>query len=295
MSIERKKVDIVIIFRYITMLFLILKTQSVFTFFTNVDLHINLLFVSSLTIFTILRVFNKSISLKPHKKLFIFLLVYYIYVIAYGIITKCFYRPYYVNYLVVFPLLILNIVGSKNYKDEIRNLTETFVNIVFAISIISLFFYIFGSILNIIQPIDKISISWGITKKIPSYYFLHYNTQYIDIFGYSIWRNSSIFTEAPMFSLCLSFALFYYMFFSKKTRNRFIVLTLVFALITTITFSAFLCLLLIYLMFLFEKIRKKLNKKTIILSLFILLLLILFSSILLIIRSKTSSISFVIM
>jgi hypothetical protein len=161
---------------------------------------------------------------------------------------------------------------------------------VYFIAVVSLVFYSLGSVSKIIEPTNFVTINWGVRKVIPTYYFLHYDTQYINIMGDIIRRNSSIFTEAPMYSLVLSFALFYHVFFSyKKKANTIIILIL--TLLTTMTFSAFLSLSIIYIMYMLEKFTSKINKKTLIIWVLLLLVILTLTICVFVSRLKTSSIA----
>ena len=290
MQNTEKNSTIITILRYFVLLFLILKTQTVFTFFTRVDLHINLIFVFFLALFTFVRLLKRELSITKNKKIVLCLFFYFLFIIFYGVFTKCYYRPYYINYLIVIPLLFFNISASNNYKNEINNIAHSFVNLMCLIAVISLLFYSLGSLSKIIEPTKYVTITWGLDKVIPTYYFLHYDTQYVNLMGDVICRNSSIFTEAPMYSLCLAFALFYHVFFSKN-RNSIIILTLVISLITTITFSAFFCLLVIYIMYMLEKFKAKINKKTVAIFILIFIVIVVLTIGVFITRSKTSSIA----
>lgn len=259
---------------YLVTLLIILKTQSVFTYFSNIDLHINLLLVLVLMIFTFVRLLNKEIDIKKLKKLKIMIIVYYIFIFLYALVTKCDYRPFYVNYLIIFPSIVMNIVLSFDYQKTIKKILITFVNIIVFFASISLFFYLFGSLLKLIKPSNSVMINWGIDRNITSYYYLYYETQVINIFGNVICRNSSIFTEAPMYSLILSFALFYYIFLVDESKNKIAkIIVLIISLISTLTFSSFVCLFVIFIMYSFNKIKTINNKKIYFLCFFALIIL----------------------
>ena len=84
--------------------------------------------------------------------------------------------------------------------------------LIFAITVVSLFFWFFGSLLHVIQPTHYVHEVWtGIGRfqgaLSPSYFGLYYSTQKEYIFGILIERNTAIFAEAPMASIMFTIAL----------------------------------------------------------------------------------------
>lgn len=90
---------------------------------------------------------------------------------------------------------------------------EKFSTLVYIIGIISLFFWIFGSLLHIIAPSSPVLTSWSGTdsyRAVYTYYNIYYETQsttLANLLPMGFIRNSAIFTEAPMASLNFSIAL----------------------------------------------------------------------------------------
>ena len=95
------------------------------------------------------------------------------------------------------------------------------------IALISIFFYFFGSLTNIISSNGYMTVEWEKIRTFPSYFGLHFNTQKITLFGTDIIRNTGIYPEAPMFSLNLTIALAIELFIlDKKSKYRVIILAL---------------------------------------------------------------------
>ena len=92
---------------------------------------------------------------------------------------------------------------------------------------ISVVLYIASSYLNIINPTHYITLEWGYSRIIPSYFGLHYDIQQINIAGLLLNRNTGIFTEAPMYSFCLSIALLVELFIINKKRMINIIILLI--------------------------------------------------------------------
>lgn len=273
MNVEQNKniVKAITLIRYITIFLVILKTQSVFTFLKEADLHINMILFLFLSILTFLRLIRKEIAINKHR--IIPIILYSVYILLYAILTKCKDRTFFVNFGIIFVLFFINLAFSKNLKEEVTKVAKTFAIIMTIITTISLIFFLLSSILNWIKPTNQVLIEWGEERKIDSYCFMHFNTQTIDLFGEVKYRNSSIFTEAPMFALSLSFALAAEVFINNKQKIRILILTL--GLASTLTLSAFVNIFLIYVIWLginYKRIIK--DKKKLVLNIMLLMITI---------------------
>lgn len=288
MNVNYNKIisKITTIVRYTTIFLIILKTQSVFTFLKEIDLHINMILVLFLVILTILRFVNKEIIINKYR--IIPLAIYAIYITIYAILTKCTDRTFFVNFGIILMLFFVNLAFSKDFKEEVKKVAKIFVINMTIITAVSLFFFLFGSVLNWIKPSNQVLIEWGEERKIDSYCFMHFNTQDIHLLGKTIYRNSSIFTEAPMFALNLSFALAAEVFLNNKQKSKIAILVL--GLISTVTLSAFINIFLIYIIWLainYKNIIK--DKKKIILNIVLLIVTICGALVLFNARSNSSS------
>lgn len=109
---------------------------------------------------------------------------------------------------------------------------------------VSLVVWLLGPVLNLIPINTYISINWGREKIVGGYLGLVYNTSADTTFGFSFFRNSSIFTEAPMFNLWLNLAMAVELFLKPKpAKARILLLTLCIA--STISTTGILFLVLV--------------------------------------------------
>lgn len=226
---------VVKIIEYLISFFLILECNSVFRCSTGINFHTIEVTAILLGILLILNFNDKNKKKIINSLLFviffeIFIFIYIIeikaqindksltkFIFTFGIVLPEFYILYKIN---------------NKYCNEIF---DKYTKIMCLIALISLFFYIFGSTLNIIKPTSKFSISWGYERAIPSYCNLYFETQDINIFGKRISRNTGIFCESPMYSLNLTIALAYEILYGKKSRKRIILLLI--TIFTTISTS----------------------------------------------------------
>ena len=146
-----------------------------------------------------------------------------------------------------FPKMVLRICTicllcfalREEHKQKLYEVTE---QIIIVISIVSLSFWLVGSILGIIQPSGVEYTIWSSTdgSEVPinTYYHLYFETQYQRFFDTMFVRNSAIFTEAPMSSFMFCFA-FLVELFKKKQYNLKVCILLLVSIVTCISTTGY--------------------------------------------------------
>lgn len=113
-------------------------------------------------------------------------------------------------------LLCFNHFANQN---SIKEILKKYVNIIFLLAIISLFLWLFGSILNVIEASGYVSSTWFNSRAfvmIKNYHYLYFETQTINLLNFpKIIRNSSVFAEAPMASLNFTLAVLFELFINN--------------------------------------------------------------------------------
>lgn len=151
------------------------------------------------------------------------------------------------------PLMLLYISRLNRY--EFRILLNKFVQIVFIISSVSLFFWLFGSVLKFVSPINQLKVVWGRPYTLmDNYAFVYFDSKQVQgwvITNMFIPRNMSIFAEAPMFAFVILVAMLFNNNFNDYTsnKNRKILINIIFiiTLFSTISVTGVVCgLLLIF-------------------------------------------------
>lgn len=146
-------------------------------------------------------------------------------------------------YTAVFVVLLLY-SSDLLFNKEIGLLFDAFSTTVVVFAIISLFFWLFGSLLHFI-PKKAVLYIWGREYAYLGYnYFYVYFENPIQAAG-SIIRNTGVYTEAPGYVDRLVFALCIELFYRKGKNNKFRIGILILTLLTTLSSKAF--ILLIYL------------------------------------------------
>lgn len=149
-------------------------------------------------------------------------------------------------------ILIIFLVMYLCYTRENPRLLFVYRNIIIVVAIISMFFWLFGSILQIIKPTGLVMSSWtgenGI-RYIPSYFGIYFETQMTLFHGWNIQnfiRNSAIYAESPLASLNFCLALAINLFLEKKPsqiKNIILILAILSTTSATGIFILFICLL----------------------------------------------------
>ena len=93
-----------------------------------------------------------------------------------------------------------------------------FSKLVLGLAIMSLLFWLLGQILHIIPVTGTVHYIWGSPRAVVGFFGLHFFAQEIGLLGHVFYRNTGIFTEAPMFAFVLSVAFLNTIFLEKKTK-----------------------------------------------------------------------------
>ena len=176
----------------ILMFFLIISTNSIYV---NIEDAYN--FNNYITILILVSFVCKIILFKISKEIFNKILIllggYYSIVILISIIN---FSKFTINnvlyYFINFPLLLVIILLLRE-QNKLQTWLINFINITTLLAIISLFFWILVSNLNIIAPTDYLINKWSDGGVAVSYYNIYFETQRIAIMDNVIIRNSGIF------------------------------------------------------------------------------------------------------
>lgn len=145
------------------------------------------------------------------------------------------YKMFILRFIIFVPLIVFYLTFSKS---GFQSLLEKYTNLIVIITVISLLFWLFGSVLGKIHANSTLLIDWGTKHIIPSYYGIYFETQKAYLFSHiEVIRNSAIFPEAPIFSFHLSVALLTTLLYSNKKINHFKLTVLSIGIITSISFT----------------------------------------------------------
>lgn len=168
------------------------------------------------------------------------------------------------SYMYALPLS-LSVFYFMSLKEPYR-FWIAFKNVVVALAIISLIFFIGGTELGIIPPTRTATFEWAYTRTCRSFYDIYYEAQRLKTGGSFIQRNTGIFVEAPMYSFVLSVALGIELFINNKSKVS-TCMILVVTIITSFSTTGYLAIILLVVLYYAGKTlnTKKMTTKKIIL------------------------------
>ena len=171
-------------------------------------------------------------------------------VIMFTLLVNVYYRnmEFLFSVIIPFPLFLMYSIKREN----IEGFFEAYTNIVFVIACLSLFFFIFGSVLGIVKETGYYpytTVGWG-TNNYHDYYHLYCEGQEVYALGYSGVRNIALFVEGPMLTYVLSIAFYYELFLREKGYRKIYIFVMILTYITSFSTTGLLLVLgLLYLKF----------------------------------------------
>ena len=256
---------------YVFFLLIVISTRSVFIHLLDESSNDRIVKILILTVSLFILSLNFN-SLKLEKKSLLGIVLYYmvsgalffynILIIKEGILAFIF------NIILLLPIFWM-LCRIYYLNNKLLGFLHRYSDVVTIVATISLFFWFFGSVLDIIEPNVSLIYTWADQDgiEINGYYYLYFETQKINLLGFEGWRNTSIFVEGPMFNIVLLVALVNLLFLdqrSKKSINikALIILISIFSVLSTT--GIFLSIFILLYKFYF---RNKLTRKRILLLL----------------------------
>lgn len=191
------------------------------------------------------------------------------------------------------PMIVIVLFSGYMSYDEKVDFFTIYIKTVYIIAIVSLIFYIGGTILSIIPSTGFVNVLWEKDRDFRSYFHLHYDSiswQFLDILGLEGARNTSIFAEGPMYGFCLTIAYILNRTYCKLDKKINIVLLV--TLITTATTTSIIAIMCYEgICFIFKKLKN--NKINLLKNMLVPIVIIICSFLLVtLIDSKSASSSY---
>lgn len=140
----------------------------------------------------------------------------------------------------IIAVLLINILTSVIYTGKNASLfLFRLSNAIYVIAVISLFFWIAGTVLHIINPTGNVVSTWtgegSLSTVCNSYYGIYFETQKVSSSFGNIYRNSAFFSEAPMASyiFVIGFLIESFMVDSKSKSRVFILVAAILSTFST--------------------------------------------------------------
>ena len=234
---------IISLIKYLFCLFVILDLYSVYSLLNAniIKIIAILLGIVLLCYYCYMAIINK-INIK--SKLILFLILYFIYIIFFYLSNST-QQPFeYIVCLGVFFPIIVFIIYIDNMLINKKSIINYISDLILIISIVSLFLYLFGSLLHIISYSNVYDLDWNpYVQQYYGYFNLYFENQTIELFGVRVLRNIGIFSEGPMFAYCLIIS--FTIELMKNNVSRFRVIILIITGLTTFSTTCYILLLII--------------------------------------------------
>ncbi len=236
---------------YICVFFMIMQCNTCMVLDAN-EKQLNLRFtLYALICLSALVLMNNCLKLK--KSNFIVLVAYLFTMAVLTIFGKGFANlAFFVNYIIAFVLFYLLVSNTS-----IEQYLEILSNIIFCISCVSLFFFLFASTFHVIEPSGELLLGWGGVHYVNNFYNLYYEVQPVTSFFYSGYRNTAIFSEGLMFAYPLLLSLYYELFLHKKKLRKGFIVVYTITIFTTFTTFAYIIFSVIALMKVYHSTKRK--------------------------------------
>lgn len=157
--------------------------------------------------------------------------------------------------------LYLPIISALSFATftspaDFQRFMNRFIKVMLIIASVSLFFWLFGSVLKLIPPDSTVVFEWGGNRTGNSYFGLYFEPRWQQMLipGYGIYqKNCGIFTETPMYCFLLSNAYCFYRL--RKEQNIWVKVIFLVTIFSAVNITA------ITSVFVFETIRWVMNSE----------------------------------
>ncbi len=220
--------------------FLVLNCNSVYDA-GAVDYHFD---VICCTIAVAMVIMEKGIINKP---VFLCIILYVIYQIPLLFNVA---SDYVVTYVFKYVVFVPCIIYLSQKPSFLNRTIRIFVEFIFVIAVVSLFFFVFSVLFDVIQPSGKYLLLWDPERYIDSYYGVFFTPSLTtDSFVHA--KNSAIFAEAPVWAALVVIATVFELFIRQRTRTGHILVFYI-TLFSTLSDTSyiFICLSLMCLIYL---------------------------------------------
>lgn len=263
---------------YLFSLFVLLTSNSLYvTFPQKYYFYIASVFIICWALFFDLIILRTQSNKKGNmsKKSTLFLIAFLLLILTYITLhidywqnNKGLFFQFFVLFFVFIPIvwIYFSIFGYRRFLIA-------FTNVLCAICVISLLLWIGMSVTHLISPSGYVTSYWSSNSAyLPTFHHIYFETQNFDFLGFRLVRNSSIWPEAPMYAMVLSFGLLSEIYLTVR-KSKIVVFIIALTLLTTLTTSGIIVLSLLTVDFLIEKNKKISNFKMEILFLTVSLIL----------------------
>lgn len=230
----------------------LLEGNSVYQHLSTRYLHLSLICV----LVSLLLLFAKMAGKIKKKTLLIGILLFvYSFFYYFAQSAKISDEGFVTTMLIGLPVMVM-LLDHYAGRGEPYRLFHCLANVVYVLTIFSLIVWLLGSVLGAIPTNSSLRVTWGRDKIIHGYFGLQFETSMDTTYGIeNIWRNQSLFTEAPMYNLWLCIALSTEMFLQEHISKKKCAV-LIAGILSTLTTTGLLFCILVFGLLYFETITR---------------------------------------
>lgn len=199
--------------------------------------------ISAILLFLLIVISHKKNNIVFFRTICFAIILPFFYIIQYYDINSSDYRIklYVVYFFCIFPLVFT----YYNLAKDKFSVLYKFSTLMSLISFYSSCLWFFCSFLKIVPMPHIILNNWADCEFVPSFYYIYFETQSHSFFGMDMIRNSALFSEGPMFAICLYSSLLIELLL-KDNICKWKIVFLMLGIVTSTSTTAYIISLLIF-------------------------------------------------
>lgn len=206
---------------YMLVVFIILECRSVYLVSLDYHIPIDLIVILLTFLLVLCGLVTGMIRIKKNSVAVSFMLVAYLIVFfLFNVIWTSNRMDFIYKFFLFLPIITM-LENAEEGTSLAFDLLKKYVFVMVLLSAFSLFFWLFGSLLKIVPATGTIHYYWAIKRISNSYFGVYFENAKDTFLFQNLYRNSGIFTEAPMYSLNITLALAINIFISGSKAKVF--------------------------------------------------------------------------
>lgn len=201
---------------YMLVVFIILECRSVYSVSLDYHIPIDLIVILLTFLLVLYGLVTGMIRIKKNSAAVAFMLIAYLIVFfLFNVIWTSNRMDFIYKFFLFLPIITI-LENAEEGTSLAFDLLKKYAFVMVLLSAFSLFFWLFGSLLKIVPATGTIHYYWAIKRISNSYFGVYFENAKDTFLFLNLYRNSGIFTEAPMYSLNITLALAINIFISDS-------------------------------------------------------------------------------
>lgn len=204
---------------YLVVLLIILECRSVYTQAVEINFHIPGMAAAALLLLLALKMSGRWMRRPLLQRWAVLFLLVSVILLTLAVVSVPQARvvDFVLRFLVVLPALVLLFCLDREEGRELALLAKV-SDVMAVLAVLSLVFWVLASQLQFVAPTGEWNSQWLTQSFYTCYFGVYFECHTIIFLGYSGFRNTGIFCEPSMYSLCLAVALIYELFLRETPK-----------------------------------------------------------------------------